>query len=151
MMDHPNIARVFDAGATAAGRPFFVMELVRGTAITRFCDEHRLDTRKRITLLQKVCLAIQHAHHKGVIHRDLKPSNVLVSAPDGPDSPGEPKVIDFGIAKATQIELTDKTLYTQFHQFLGTPAYMSPEQAGLGGLDVDARSDVYALGALLYE
>lgn len=148
LMAHPNIAQVFDAGATASGRPFFVMELVRGHSLTKYCDEHQLGTRERLKLLQKVCHAVQHAHHKGIIHRDLKPSNILVAAQDGA---AEPKVIDFGIAKATQLELTDKTLYTQFQQFIGTPAYMSPEQAGLGGLDVDARTDVYSLGALLYE
>ncbi len=148
LMDHPNIARVFDAGATESGRPYFVMELVRGVSITEFCDARQLTTRERIELFLPVCQAVQHAHQKGVIHRDLKPSNILVTEQDGRPVP---KVIDFGVAKAIEEPLTDKTLFTRFHQFLGTPAYMSPEQAGLGGLDVDTRSDVYSLGVLLYE
>jgi len=148
MMDHPNIARVFDGGATENGRPYFVMELVRGMPLTTYCDTARLNTRERLELFIQVCQAVQHAHQKGIIHRDLKPSNVLVTEQDGK---AVPKVIDFGIAKATGSELTDKTLFTQFNQMMGTPAYMSPEQAGLGGLDVDTRSDIYSLGALLYE
>jgi serine/threonine protein kinase len=148
LMDHPNIARVFDAGSTATGRPYFVMELVEGQPITRFCDEKRLDTRERLELFLQVCAAVQHAHQKGVIHRDLKPSNILVAMQDGKPVP---KVIDFGIAKATQQPLTNKTFATLDGQVLGTPAYMSPEQAGLGGLDVDTRSDIYTLGVLLYE
>jgi eukaryotic-like serine/threonine-protein kinase len=148
MMEHPNIARVFDGGATDTGRPYFVMELVKGVPITSYCDENRLSTPDRLKLLMKVCDAVQHAHQKGVIHRDLKPSNILVTVQD--DKP-VPKVIDFGVAKATQARLTEKTLFTRFHQCVGTPAYMSPEQAGLGGFDVDTRSDVYSLGVLLYE
>ncbi|MBL9138778.1 MAG: protein kinase, partial [Verrucomicrobiales bacterium] len=148
MMDHPSIAKVFDAGATELGRPYFVMELVRGVPLTRFCDEHQLDLRQRLELFVQVCQAVQHAHQKGVIHRDLKPSNVLVSMHD--DRP-VPKVIDFGIAKATEGRLTDRTHFTFFDQFVGTPAYMSPEQAGMSGLDVDTRSDIYTLGVLLYE
>ena len=149
MMDHPNIARVLDAGATDAGRPYFVMELVRGIKITDYCDQQKLSTRQRLDLFVQVCQAVQHAHQKGVIHRDLKPSNILVTEQDGK---AVPKIIDFGIAKATTAApLTDKTLFTAFEQFIGTPAYMSPEQAGLGGLDVDTRSDVYSLGVLLYE
>ncbi len=148
LMDHPNIAKVFDAGATDSGRPYFVMELVQGIPITRFCDEAKLDTRHRLELFSQVCSAIQHAHQKAVIHRDIKPSNVLVTLIA--DQP-VPKVIDFGIAKSTQQRLTEKTLFTQFQQFVGTPAYMSPEQASLSGLDVDTRSDIYALGVLLYE
>jgi WD40 repeat protein/serine/threonine protein kinase len=148
LMDHPNIARVFDGGASEVGRPFFVMELVRGLPITEYCDTHQLTTRERLELLIPVCEAVQHAHQKGVIHRDLKPSNVLVTEQDGR---AVPKIIDFGVAKAIEEPLTEKTLFTRFHQFLGTPAYMSPEQAGLGGLDVDTRSDIYALGVLLYE
>ncbi|MCZ7634727.1 MAG: protein kinase [Verrucomicrobia bacterium] len=148
LMDHPNIARVFDAGATESGRPYFVMELVRGLPITEFCDARQLTTRGRIELFLPVCQAVQHAHQKGVIHRDLKPSNILVTEQDGQ---AVPKVIDFGVAKAIEEPLTDKTLFTRFHQFLGTPTYMSPEQAGLGGLDVDTRSDIYSLGVLLYE
>jgi eukaryotic-like serine/threonine-protein kinase len=148
LMDHPNIARVFDAGATQVGRPYFVMELVRGLPITEFCDARRLNTLERINLLVAVCQAVQHAHQKGVIHRDLKPSNILVAEQDGR---AVPKIIDFGVAKAISEPLTEKTLFTRFHQFLGTPAYMSPEQAGLGGLDVDTRTDIYALGVLLYE
>ncbi len=148
MMDHPNIARVFDAGTTEAGRPFFVMELVRGTRITDYCDQNHLITKDRLELFIVVCRAIQHAHQKGIIHRDLKPSNILVTLHDGVPVP---KVIDFGIAKAIEEKLTDKTLFTELHQFLGTPAYMSPEQAEMGGLDIDTRSDIYSLGVLLYE
>ena len=148
LMDHPNIARVLDAGATETGRPFFVMELVRGIKITEYCDQNKLTTNERLNLFIQVCHAIQHAHQKGIVHRDIKPSNILVALHDGVPIP---KVIDFGIAKATQGELTDKTVYTQFQQFIGTPAYMSPEQAEMSGLDVDTRSDVYSLGVLLYE
>lgn len=148
MMDHPNISKVLDAGATETGRPYFVMELVRGVPITRYCDEMCLGTTARLDLFIQVCQAIQHAHQKGIIHRDIKPSNVLVTLHDGVPVP---KVIDFGIAKATQQELTDKTIFTQFHQMIGTPAYMSPEQAELSGLDIDTRSDIYSLGVLLYE
>ena len=148
MMDHPNIASVFDGGATSTGRPYFVMELVKGIPITQFCDERKLATRERLELFMQVCQAVQHAHQKGVIHRDLKPSNILVTERD--DRP-VPKVIDFGIAKATQARLTEKTLFTRLNQWIGTPAYMSPEQAGLASLDVDTRSDVYSLGVLLYE
>ena len=148
MMDHPNIARVLDAGATDTGRPYFVLELVRGTRITEFCDENHSDLRERLELVIQVCKAIQHAHQKGVIHRDIKPSNVLVAMHDGVPVP---KVIDFGIAKAIEGRLGEETLNTHHEQVLGTPAYMSPEQAALGGLDVDTRSDVYSLGALLYE
>ena len=148
MMDHPGIARVLDAGATDSGRPYFVMELVHGTPITEYCDANHLITRERLQLFVPVCNAVQHAHTKGVIHRDLKPSNVLVTLAGGVPIP---KIIDFGIAKATQARLTDKTLYTDCRQFLGTPAYMSPEQAEMNSLDVDTRSDVYSLGVLLYE
>ncbi|HUD45774.1 MAG TPA: protein kinase [Candidatus Baltobacteraceae bacterium] len=149
LMDHPNIAKVLDAGATDTGRPFFVMELVRGIRITEYCDQANLTTTERLDLFIKVCHAIQHAHQKGIIHRDIKPSNILVTMHDGIPVP---KVIDFGIAKATVGQtLTDKTLYTQLQQFIGTPAYMSPEQAEMSGLDVDTRSDIYSLGVLLYE
>jgi WD40 repeat protein/serine/threonine protein kinase len=148
LMDHPNIAKVFDAGATKTGRPFFVMELVRGIRITDYCDENRLPTQERLRLFIRICQAIQHAHQKGIIHRDIKPSNILVSLQDGVPVP---KVIDFGIAKATQQELTEKTIHTYLQQFIGTPAYMSPEQAQLSGLDIDTRSDIYSLGVLLYE
>jgi len=148
LMDHPNIATVFDGGATESGRPFFVMELVRGVPITKFCDEAHFTTAQRLELFISVCQALQHAHQKGVVHRDIKPSNVMVAVHD--DKPVV-KVIDFGIAKATQQDLTDQTAFTRFQQFIGTPAYMSPEQAGLGGLDIDTRSDVYSLGVLLYE
>src|SRR5436190_4105573 len=149
LMDHPNIARVLDAGATETGRPFFVMELVRGVRITDYCDEAKLSTRERLNLFIQVCHAVQHAHQKGIIHRDLKPSNILVTINDGVPVP---KVIDFGIAKATTDQrLTDKTLFTAFEQFIGTPAYMSPEQAAMTSLDIDTRSDIYALGVLLYE
>src|ERR1035438_557056 len=148
LMDHPNIAKVLDAGATDAGRPYFVMELVRGIKITDYCDQNNLSTRERLDLFIEVCLAIQHAHQKGVIHRDIKPSNILVTVNDGVPVP---KVIDFGIAKATQGRLIDKTLFTAFEQFIGTPAYMSPEQAVMTSLDIDTRSDIYSLGVLLYE
>jgi serine/threonine protein kinase/WD40 repeat protein len=149
LMEHPNIARVFDAGATDAGRPYFVMELVRGVPITRYCDDNRMPAEARLHLFMSVCQAVQHAHQKGVIHRDLKPSNILVTLHDGVPVP---KIIDFGIAKATGgARLTDKTLFTQFHAFIGTPAYTSPEQIEMSGLDVDTRSDIYSLGVLLYE
>ena len=148
MMDHPNIARVFDGGATDTGRPYFVMELVRGVPITAFCNEQRLPVSERLELFLQVCRAVHHAHQKGIIHRDLKPSNILITlAEDRPVA----KVIDFGIAKATREPLTEKTLLTRRPHFLGTPAYMSPEQVGLGDMDVDTRSDIYSLGALLYE
>ena len=148
MMDHSNIARVLDAGATEAGRPYFVMELVHGIKITEYCDRNQLDTRQRLDLFIQVCHAIQHAHQKGIIHRDIKPSNILVTMHDGVPVP---KVIDFGIAKATGEQLTEKTLFTAYGHFIGTPAYMSPEQAVMTSLDVDTRSDVYSLGVLLYE
>jgi serine/threonine protein kinase len=190
LMDHPNIAKVFDAGSTerpltcpsdtlspsgpsgregpgegdgyprpsdgrgagaeglSAGRPYFVMELVRGVRITDYCDEKKLSTRERLDLFTQVCQSVQHAHQKGIIHRDLKPSNILVTINDGV---AVPKIIDFGIAKATQLELTEKTVFTRFHQFLGTPAYMSPEQTEITSVDIDTRSDIYSLGVLLYE
>ena len=148
LMDHPNIAKVLDAGATGGGRPYFVMELVKGVPITQYCDQEKQGTRERLHLFIQVCHAIQHAHQKGIIHRDIKPSNILVTLHDGV---AVPKVIDFGIAKATQAELTEKTVYTQLQQFIGTPAYMSPEQAEMSGLDIDTRSDIYSLGVLLYE
>ena len=148
MMDHPNIAKVLDAGETPTGRPFFVMELVRGQPITSFCDAARLAIPRRLVLLRAVCAAVQHAHQKGIIHRDLKPSNVLVTLQDGEPVP---KVIDFGIAKAIHAPLADETVYTQVHQMLGTPIYMSPEQTGVAALDVDTRTDIYSLGALFYE
>ena len=148
LMDHPNIAKVLDAGATDAGRPYFVMELVRGIKITDYCDQNNLSTHERLDLFNQVCRAIQHAHQKGIIHRDIKPSNILVTMDDRAPVP---KVIDFGIAKATQGKLTDHTLFTAFEQFIGTPAYMSPEQAELRVQDVDTRSDIYSLGVLLYE
>jgi WD40 repeat protein/serine/threonine protein kinase/tetratricopeptide (TPR) repeat protein len=149
LMDHPNIARVFDAGATETGRPYFVMELVKGIPVTRYCDENILGTVTRLGLFTQICHAVQHAHQKGIIHRDIKPSNILVADHDGVPVP---KIIDFGIAKATSdVRLTDKTLFTALEQFIGTPAYMSPEQAKLSGLDIDTRSDIYSLGVLLYE
>ncbi len=148
LMDHHNIAKVFDAGATETGRPYFVMELVRGLQLTRYCDQNHLSMRQRLELFLPICNAVQHAHQKGVIHRDLKPSNILVTLHDGKPVP---KVIDFGIAKAIHQPLTDKTLFTRMEQFIGTPAYMSPEQAELSGLDIDTRSDIYSLGVLLYE
>ena len=148
MMDHPNIAKVLDAGATTTGRPYFVMELVRGIKLTEFCDKNRLTTEQRVEIFIKVCQAVQHAHQKGIIHRDLKPSNILVTLNDGQ---AEPKIIDFGIAKATQGRLTDLTVYTELNQLLGTAAYMSPEQALMTSVDIDTRSDVYSLGVVLYE
>src|SRR5687767_5566878 len=147
-MDHENIAKVFDAGATDSGRPYFVMELVRGVPITEYCDKNQLPPRQRLELFVQVCRAVQHAHTKGIIHRDLKPTNVLVTLHEGV---AVPKVIDFGVAKATGQQLTEKTLFTNFAQMVGTPLYMSPEQAEMTGADVDTRSDVYSLGVLLYE
>jgi serine/threonine-protein kinase len=148
LMDHPNIAHVFDGGATTSGRPYFVMELVRGVPVTDFCDQNTLSIRERLELFVDVCQAVQHAHQKGIIHRDIKPSNVLVTLHD---DQALVKVIDFGVAKATGQQLTDKTLFTNFAQMIGTPLYMSPEQAQMTSLDVDTRSDVYSLGVLLYE
>jgi len=148
LMDHPNIAKVLDAGATENGRPYFVMELVKGIRLTDYCDQNHLSARERLLLFVQVCQAIQHAHQKGIIHRDIKPSNILVTLHDGMPVP---KVIDFGIAKATDQPLTEKTVFTAVGHFMGTPAYMSPEQAELSGLDIDTRSDIYALGVLLYE
>jgi serine/threonine protein kinase/Tfp pilus assembly protein PilF len=148
IMDHPNIARVFDGGMTPSGRPYFVMELVKGVPITEFCDRNHLAPRQRLELFVSVCQAVQHAHQKGIIHRDLKPSNILVTVHD---TTPVVKVIDFGVAKALGQELTDKTLFTGFAQMIGTPLYMSPEQAGQSGLDIDTRSDIYSLGVLLYE
>src|SRR5260370_15929685 len=150
LMDHPNIAKVLDAGAADSGRPYFVMELVRGNKITDYCDQNSLKTAARLDMFIEVCDAVQHAHQKGIIHRDLKPSNILVTTLPS----GKPlaKVIDFGIAKATTDQrLTDKTLFTAFELLIGTPAYMSPEQAALSSVDVDTRSDIYSLGVLLYE
>jgi eukaryotic-like serine/threonine-protein kinase len=148
LMDHPNIAKVLEAGATESGRPYFVMELVRGIRITDYCDQNQLGAVERLELFITLCHAIQHAHQKGIIHRDIKPSNVLVTLHDGKPVP---KVIDFGIAKATEQRLTEKTLFTEFQAFIGTPAYMSPEQAEMSGLDIDTRGDIYSLGVLLYQ
>src|ERR1043166_4301893 len=148
LMDHPNIARVLDGGQTAGGRPYFVMDLVKGLPITEYCDQAQLTPRQRLELFVPLCRAVQHAHQKGIIHRDLKPSNVLVTLHDG--SPLV-KVIDFGIAKALGQQLTDKTVFTGFAQMIGTPLYMAPEQAALSNVDVDTRSDIYSLGVLLYE
>ncbi|MBI4324456.1 MAG: serine/threonine protein kinase, partial [Chloroflexi bacterium] len=148
LMDHPHIAKVLDAGATPRGRPYFVMELVRGVAFTDFCDGHHLALPERLRLFIQVCHAVQHAHQKGIIHRDLKPSNILVTPRDGPPVP---KVIDFGIAKAMEGQLPGLTLAGGFPRLLGTPAYMSPEQVEVTGIDVDTRSDIYSLGVLLYE
>ncbi len=148
LMDHPNIARVLDAGATPTGRPYFVMELVRGEPVTEYCDTNSLSTRERLELFAQVCNAVQHSHQKGVIHRDIKPGNVLVTVSDGKPIP---KVIDFGIAKATSARLTEKTLFTEHRQLIGTPEYMSPEQAEMTGVDIDTRSDIFSLGVLLYE
>ncbi|MDG1896957.1 MAG: serine/threonine-protein kinase [Fuerstiella sp.] len=147
-MDHPGIAKVFDGGTTDSGRPYFVMELVKGVSVTEFCDENRLSVRQRLELFTTICRAIQHAHQKGVIHRDIKPSNVLVTLHDGQPVP---KVIDFGVSKAISQQLTEKTLFTAHGQMIGTPQYMSPEQAEMSGIDIDTRSDIYSLGILLYE
>jgi eukaryotic-like serine/threonine-protein kinase len=148
LMDHPNIARVLDAGVTGAGRPYFVMELVKGQPITKYCDDKHLSVRERLELFGDVCRAVQHAHQKGIIHRDLKPSNILIAPFDG-----QPvvKVIDFGVAKATGQRLTEATLFTGFGAVVGTPEYMSPEQAEINNQDIDTRSDIYSLGVLLYE
>ena len=148
MMDHPNVARVLDAGATASGGPYFVMDLVKGVSITEYCDDSNLTTKDRLKLFEVVCRAVQHAHQKGIIHRDIKPSNVMVTLHDGEPVP---KVIDFGVSKALNQQLTEKTLFTRYGQMIGTPQYMSPEQAEMSGLDVDTRSDIYSLGVLLYE
>src|SRR5579864_1260797 len=148
LMDHQNIARVLDAGATPSGRPYFVMELVKGVPITKFCDDNHLTPRERLELFVPVCQAIQHAHQKGIIHRDIKPSNVMVTLYDGKPVP---KVIDFGVAKATEQNLTERTLFTQYGTLVGTLEYMSPEQAEMSALGVDTRSDIYSLGVLLYE
>ena len=148
LMSHPSIARIYGAGATTQGRPYFVMELVSGVPVTEYCDRHRLNVRERLELFIRICHGVQHAHQKGVIHRDLKPSNVLVTIEDGQ---AVPKIIDFGVAKATARRLTERTLFTELGQWIGTPEYMSPEQAEMTGLDVDTRTDVYSLGALLYE
>lgn len=148
LMDHPNVAKVLDAGTTEQGRPYFVMELVHGVKITEFCDTKRLSTKERLRLFMDVCHAVQHAHHKGIIHRDLKPNNILVTLHDGRPVP---KVIDFGVAKALSQQLTEKTIYTSYGQMIGTPEYMSPEQAEMSGLGIDTRSDIYSLGVLLYE
>ena len=147
-MDHPAIAKVYDAGATPNGRPYFVMEYVKGVPITEHCDRHKLTNRERLNLFMQVCEGVQHAHQKAIIHRDLKPSNVLVTEQDGKRLP---KIIDFGVAKATAQKLTEKTLFTELGVLIGTPEYMSPEQADLTGEDVDTRTDVYSLGVILYE
>ena len=147
-MDHPNIAKVLDAGTTEAGRPFFVMELVKGVPITQYCDQAHLTPAQRLELFLPVCQAVQHAHQKGIIHRDLKPSNVLVALYDGQPVP---KVIDFGVAKATHQKLTERTMFTEVGSIVGTLEYMAPEQAELNNLDIDTRADIYSLGVLLYE
>src|SRR5205807_1908184 len=148
MMDHVNIARVLDAGTTEAGRPYFVMELVHGVSIIKYCDDNQLTPRQRLELFVPVCQALQHAHQKGIIHRDIKPSNVMITLYDGKPVP---KVIDFGVAKATEQKLTERTLFTQYGTMVGTLEYTSPEQAELSALGVDTRSDIYSLGVLLYE
>ncbi len=148
MMDHPNIAKVLDGGLTSSGQPFFVMELVNGLPLSKFCDEARLTPRDRLELFVPICQAVQHAHQKGIVHRDLKPSNILVTIVDGKPIP---KVIDFGVAKAIAGRLTDESMSTQFGAIIGTLEYMSPEQAGFSGVDIDTRADIYSLGVILYE
>ena len=149
LMDHPHIARLFDAGTTAAGQPYFVMELVKGIPLTDYCDTHKLNIQQRLGLFQQICSAVQHAHQKGIIHRDLKPTNILVESHDGKPVP---KVIDFGLAKATSgLQLTEHSLFTAFGSVMGTPLYMAPEQANFNAIDVDTRADIYALGVILYE
>ena len=149
LMEHPNIAKVLDAGMTETGRPFFVMELVKGVPLTDYCDQHRLGVVERLTLFRQICSAVQHAHQKGIIHRDLKPTNILIESHDGAPVP---KVIDFGLAKATRgLGLTEHSLYRAFGAVAGTPLYMAPEQASFHSPDVDTRADVYALGVILYE
>jgi len=148
LLDHPNIAHVYDGGTTEAGRPYFVMEYVKGSPITEYCDRHRLSIEDRLALLQQVCHAVYHAHQKGIIHRDIKPSNILVSTAG---DRAIPKIIDFGVAKAISQPLTERTLFTEDSQLLGTPEYMSPEQADWANEDIDTRSDIYSLGVLLYE
>jgi serine/threonine protein kinase len=148
LMEHPNIAKVLDAGATPQGRPYFAMELIKGIPITKYCDQEHLTPRERLELFIPVCQAVQHAHQKGVIHRDLKPSNVLIALYDGKPVP---KVIDFGVAKATSQRLTERTMYTEVGQIVGTLEYMAPEQAELNNLDIDTRADIYSLGVILYE
>jgi len=147
ILDHPNIAHVHDAGTTQTGRPYFVMEYVKGLPITEHCDRHKLSIKDRLNLFRQICLAVHHAHQKGIIHRDLKPSNILVSTQD---DEAIPKIIDFGVAKALSMPLTERTLATEDSQLLGTPEYMSPEQADMAGEDIDTRSDIYSLGVLLY-
>ena len=147
-MDHPNISSVYDAGATEQGRPYFAMEYVHGIPITEYCDKHKLILSERLELFLQLCEGVQHAHQKGIIHRDLKPSNVLVTIKD---EKLVPKIIDFGVAKATSQRLTERTVYTELGQLIGTPEYMSPEQAEMTSLDVDTRTDVYSLGVVLYE
>ena len=147
MMDHPCIAKVFDAGLTARGRPFFVMEFIPGIPLDEHCDKYRLTTRQRLELFIKVCEGVQHAHHKAIIHRDLKPGNILVALQD---NEATPKIIDFGVAKATTQRLTEKAMHTEMGQLLGTPEYMSPEQAEMSNQNIDTRTDVYSLGVILY-
>ena len=148
-MDHPNIAKLLDAGSTITGQPYFVMELVKGVPLTEYCDVHKLAIPDRLALFMQICSAVQHAHQKGIIHRDLKPTNILVESHDGK---AVPKVIDFGLAKAaTGMQLTDRTLFTAFGNVMGTPLYMAPEQAAFNAIDVDTRADVYSLGVILYE
>src|SRR5207302_10527604 len=148
LMDHANIAKVLDAGTTPEGRPYFVMELVKGVPITKYCDQEHLTPKERLQLFMPVCQAVQHAHQKGIIHRDLKPSNVLIGLYDGQ---AIPKVIDFGVAKATAQNLTEQTIFTEVGQVVGTLEYMAPEQAALNNLDIDTRADIYSLGVILYE